>query len=153
MQTFTGFFFLWFFLICSFFALPVSLHIYISPFPFVFLWLSQAHPAHQNLWRWRRWQTAQPSWPGAQAEITAAPSPTTSYRPELLSLWAGRGSTQVGSTEEMLFFYFLHHVGCFTDDSRGPAGRHSCFSLLFNSHLGCAFIIIIWKEYSMIWFH
>lgn len=63
----------------------------------LFLWLNQVRPARQTQWRWRRWQTAQHSWPGAPAETTAAPSPITSSRPELPSLWAGRGLTQVGS--------------------------------------------------------
>ena len=69
----------------------------------LFLWLRQVPPALQTLWRWRRWQTAQPSWPGAPAETTAAPSPITSSRPGLPSLWAGRGLTQVGSGRKMIF--------------------------------------------------
>ena len=69
----------------------------------LFLWLRQVPPALQTLWRWRRWQTAQPSWPGAPAETTAAPLPITSSRPGLPSLWAGRGLTQVGSGRKMIF--------------------------------------------------
>lgn len=62
------------------------------------VWLSQAPQAHQSLWQWRKLQTVQPSWPGAPVETTAAPSPITWSRPELPSLSAGRGLTQVGST-------------------------------------------------------
>lgn len=77
---------------------------------YLFLWLSQALPALQTQWRWRRWQTVQPSWRGAPAETTAAPSPITSFKPELPSLWAGRGLTQVTQHLTINFHLIAHEI-------------------------------------------
>lgn len=96
----------------------------------LFLWLSQAPPALQTLWRWRRWQTVRPSWPGAPAETTAAPSPITSSRPGLPSLWAGRGLTQVGIAWRGIFI--LYHMEYYSDNSWIPTGKFSYFSSLFS---------------------
>lgn len=77
---------------------------------YLFLWLSQALPALQTQWRWRRWQTVQPSWRGAPAETTAAPSPITSFKPELPSLWVGRGLTQVTQYLTINFHLIAHEI-------------------------------------------
>lgn len=103
-----------------------------SPSQCLFLWLSQAPPALQTLWRWRRWQTAQPSWPGVPAETTAAPSLITSSRPGLPSLWAGRGLTQVGRTRWWIFI--LYRMWCYSDNSWIP--RREILLLLFPLQLG-----------------
>lgn len=86
---------------------PVCVSACVSPpHKSLSLRLCQARPAPQTLWRWRRWRIAPPSWPGAAAETTAAPSSITSSRPGPPSPWAGRRWTQVGGAHGRIFFSY-----------------------------------------------
>lgn len=112
----------------------------------LFLWLRQAPPVLQTQWLWRKWQTARPSWRGAPAETTAAPLPITSFKPELLSLWAGRGLTQVLVEDE---FSISNHMIVSSYNSKISIEN----SFLYPSSLTQKIRIKIWGKTAVLWFN